>query len=85
MIGYYQGGNVYSDKDCQNILQRNVDCPLLRAGETIENKSMVVLSMNRLSHVWEIIEAQCPEASASPLPSGGEEEEPIEGDIDNEF
>lgn len=90
LIGYVgsnlTGSNqvdVYSDEDCQHLLQGNVGCPLLR-NETITAKSKVVLSWNRSSHIWEIIEAQCPVASAAPLPDGGEEE-PIESDVENEF
>ena len=35
-------------------------CPLLRSGESIPSGSVVVLSFNGASNVWQIIEAQCP-------------------------
>lgn len=37
-----------------------VKCPLLRSGESIEADALVVISVNRVSGNWEIIEAQCP-------------------------
>ena len=57
-----------------------VYCPLLRSGESL-GPGVVIISYNQDKSRYEIIEAQCPAASAAALPGGEEpeEEEPAGG------
>ena len=62
--------------------QRYVYCPLLRSGESIEKGATVVVSYNEKTGHYDIIEAQCPAASAAALPDEGEdaEDQPLSDD-----
>ena len=62
---------------------RDVYCPLLRTNESIESGSIIVVSFNEETKKYEIIETQCPAASAAELPAdgGGDDEPSVDPDI----